>query len=57
MSTRFTFLGKEGSSFKVRYSGFDTTLTLSDFKLAVKRGQVFFKVNKPFTEKNLLELI
>lgn len=37
----------------VRVMGNDTWIEEGVFEAAVRNGQVFFKVNKPYTEKDL----
>ena len=48
---------KSANAYTLRKFGHNFTVTAEEFKDLILKGQVAYKVNKPLTEKDLLNLI
>lgn len=48
---------KSANAYTLRKFGHNYTVTADEFKDLVTKGQVAYKVNKPLTEKDLLNMI
>lgn len=48
---------KSTNAYTLRKFGHNYTVTAEEFKDLVAKGQVAYKVNKPLTEKDLLNMI
>lgn len=53
----FIHADKSANAYALRKFGHNYTVTADEFKDLVAKGQVAYKVNKPLTEKDLLNLI
>lgn len=53
----FIHADKSANSYTLRKFGHNYTVTAEEFKNLVAKGQVAYKVNKPLTEKDLLNLL